>query len=219
MLQLMLMLQLEQGHNMKTVIIGDFNLNEDLKFSNEYSHKSYYDELNQVFDPHGLVQLVDFTTWRRLVNGVWRTSIIDHVYTNDETCIYNLAPVDTVVGDHCLITMSINIVNKHSPSISFRRDWSEYTKDKIVHALSAYNLNWEIPDVQCFWNKLEEILIGCTDDLAPMTEYLDNVSSKSQITPIISNRMTILNNKINLDWLNLSLTSFKLKIKSQFLMN
>ena len=36
---------------------------------------------------------------------------------------------------------------------------------------------------------------------------------------IISNRMTILNNKINLDWLNLSLTSFKLKIKSQFLMN
>ena len=36
---------------------------------------------------------------------------------------------------------------------------------------------------------------------------------------IISNRLTILNTKINLDWLNLSLTAFKLKIKAQFLMN
>ena len=36
---------------------------------------------------------------------------------------------------------------------------------------------------------------------------------------IISNRLTILNNKIILDWLNLSLNSFKLKMKSIFLMN
>ena len=72
--------------------------------------------------------------------------------------------------------MSINIVNKHSPTISFRRDWSKYTKAQLVHALSTHDLNREIPDVQCLWNKLEETLISCTDDLAPMTEYLDNVN-------------------------------------------
>ena len=36
---------------------------------------------------------------------------------------------------------------------------------------------------------------------------------------IIANRMTVLNNQINLDWLNLSLISFKLKVKNLFLMN
>ena len=36
---------------------------------------------------------------------------------------------------------------------------------------------------------------------------------------IIANRMTILNNLINLDWLNLSLIAFKLKVKDLFLMN
>ena len=54
---------------MKIVILGDFNLNEEMKFSNTYSHKSYYDELNLAFDPMGLIQIVDFTTWSRLVNG------------------------------------------------------------------------------------------------------------------------------------------------------
>ena len=34
---------------------------------------------------------------------------------------------------------------------------------------------------------------------------------------IIANRMTILNNLINLDWLNLSLIAFKLKVKDLFL--
>ena len=48
---------------------------------------------------------------------------------------------------------------------------------------------------------------------------LKNCEGQDRIPQLISNRMTILNNKINLDWLNLSLTSFKLKIKSQFLMN
>ena len=36
---------------------------------------------------------------------------------------------------------------------------------------------------------------------------------------IIANRMTVLNNLINLDWLNLSLISFKLKMKELFLTN
>ena len=36
---------------------------------------------------------------------------------------------------------------------------------------------------------------------------------------IISNRLTVLNNQVNLDWLNLSLISFKLKVKDLFLTN
>ena len=36
---------------------------------------------------------------------------------------------------------------------------------------------------------------------------------------ILCNRLSILNNQINLNWLNLSLTSFKLKVKSIFFFN
>ena len=36
---------------------------------------------------------------------------------------------------------------------------------------------------------------------------------------IICNRLTILNRQVNLDWLNLSLTAFKLKTKNAFLTN
>ena len=36
---------------------------------------------------------------------------------------------------------------------------------------------------------------------------------------ILPNRLTALNRQINLDWLNLSLTSFKLKLKDLFLTN
>ena len=36
---------------------------------------------------------------------------------------------------------------------------------------------------------------------------------------IISNKLSVLNNQIELDWLNLSLTSFKLKVKDRFLTN
>ena len=36
---------------------------------------------------------------------------------------------------------------------------------------------------------------------------------------ILCNRLTVLNNQVKLSWLNLSLTSFKLKVKSIFLTN
>ena len=34
---------------------------------------------------------------------------------------------------------------------------------------------------------------------------------------ILSNRLTIINNKINLDWLNLSVDSYKVKCKRLFM--
>ena len=119
-------------------------------------------------------------------------------------------------------------------------------------------MDWNVSDIQCYWNKIEEIIIRIVDKLAPITKYVDNVTSKSK-TPllikrklsqrkrllrrlkqnpsedlkirmknlnaeikshyIISNRLTVLNAELDLNWLNLSLIAFKLKIKEQFLMN
>ena len=86
------------------LLLGNFNLNEEMKYRRDYSHSAYYNELIETFDPLGLVQLVDFTNWRRLTKGVWKTSILDHVYTNDLTAMSNIIPVETIVGEHVLIT-------------------------------------------------------------------------------------------------------------------
>ena len=63
----------------KFLILGDFNLNEEMKYKSDYSNNAYFEDLNKTFDPLGLIQLVEFETWKRLVNGQWRTSTIDHV--------------------------------------------------------------------------------------------------------------------------------------------
>ena len=163
------------------MVLGDFNLNEEMKYNNEYSHKSYYDELNLTFDPLGLIQLVDFETWRRVVNGNLKTSTLDHVYTDDVTTIEALFPLETIIGDHSLIMMTIRNVNKESPVVSRRRNWSKYSKEKLLSELSRYEMNWQIDDVQSEWNKIEQILVEVTDKLAPLCDFLDNVLKQTHL--------------------------------------
>ena len=61
-------------------MLGDFDLDEKKKYKNDYAYKSYYEFLNEYFDPLNLIQLVEFETWSRLVNGTWRSSVLDHIY-------------------------------------------------------------------------------------------------------------------------------------------
>ena len=65
-----------------------------------------------------------FETWKRLVNGVWRTSILDHVYTDDVMNISDLKPVETVIGDHVLIKMTLDDEGINEQVISYKRDWT-----------------------------------------------------------------------------------------------
>ena len=67
----------ESAGNIRVMIIGDFNLNEEMKYRPDYSHKHYYEDLIEIFDPLSLIQMVKFKTWSRLVNGNWKSSILD----------------------------------------------------------------------------------------------------------------------------------------------
>ena len=60
------------------------------KYNINCSHKSYYELLVAIFVPRGLIQLVDFPTWSRTINGTERTSILDHIYVEDPTIVSNL---------------------------------------------------------------------------------------------------------------------------------
>ena len=83
------------------------NLDENKKYRIDYAYRSYYESLDEHFDQLNLVQLVEFETWSRLVQGTWRSSILDHVYTNDGTVINELNAVDSVIGDHKILTFKL----------------------------------------------------------------------------------------------------------------
>ena len=96
------------------------------------------DDLIETLEPLEQIRLVDFDTWSRLVNGSWRTSIIDHIYTNEETITSNLKPTELLTGDHKMLTFPIEgkVVD---PVKSFLRDWHQYTKEKLLNEMVKYH--------------------------------------------------------------------------------
>ena len=54
------------------------------------------------------IQLVDFPTWSRSVNGILRESVIDHIYVPDPSAISELKGTKLIFGDHQMITFNIN---------------------------------------------------------------------------------------------------------------
>ena len=84
--------------------------------------------------------------------------------------------------------MSLRNEKTMSPTISFRRNWTKYSKVKLVTELSNYEMDWQIDDVQSNWNKIENILVKTTDKFAPLCKFMDNVSKESQTVPPSINR-------------------------------
>ena len=107
------------------LILGHFNLDENKKYNIDYSHKAYFELLINTFEPAGLEQLIDFDTWARLVNGQWRSSRIDHFYMSDVSRINAINQVESVIGDHKIVVITIQDV-KAAPETRYGRDWRKY---------------------------------------------------------------------------------------------
>ena len=82
---------------------GDFNLDYAKKYRPDNIPDMHLDDCS---DYLGLVQLVNFPTWSRLVNGSLRSSVLDHVYCNDATLVDHII-IRTLVGDHNLVHFNI----------------------------------------------------------------------------------------------------------------
>ena len=140
--------------NPNSIIIGDFNLDYSKKFDISYSYKHYFTALEDVLSEHGLIQLVNFPTWSRLINNVQCSSIIDHIYVKDPTKLTTLLPIVLPLGDHTLILFSIRST-KIPIKDTYKRNWKSYTKDHLISSLR--NVDWIIKhdDVQSYWNTFE----------------------------------------------------------------
>lgn len=62
-----------------------------------------------------------------------------------------------------------------------RRNWSNYSKNKLLDALASVNLDIETDTVQDTWNLFETIIIEIVDDLAPLITINTNNRSNSLV--------------------------------------
>jgi endonuclease/exonuclease/phosphatase family metal-dependent hydrolase len=74
---------IHSAYNDNTIILGDINLDWAKKGQRNYQFQNYFEYMDEKFSDRELMQLVDFPTWSRTVNGVLKESILDHIYTQD----------------------------------------------------------------------------------------------------------------------------------------
>ena len=182
---------LSNPNGRKIIIAGDFNLDEDNRYSTSYRYKNLFNIQNAIFDNHHLIQIVEFHTWQRVINNVIRKSILDHVYVKDPTHVFNLYSIEPLVGDHKLIIFEI--LHKHEPAkVILKRNWQQYSPISLLNELASTDFDIIADDVQSMWNRFENALLPIIDKLAPMTEFTNNSTVKSQ------NPSAAIKNKIHL---------------------
>ena len=82
--------------------MGDFNLDYNKKHDVSYSHRNYFTALDTLTESFNLTQIVNFDTWSRIINGVKKSSVLDHIYTNNSAMVSNVNFETPTFGDHVL---------------------------------------------------------------------------------------------------------------------
>ena len=169
-----------------TIILGDFNLDDAKRFHIDYPFKNMFNDLLESFIDHNLIQLIKFPTWSRLISNNLKTSILDHLYTNDCTLIDNLNSTIPNFGDHVIVHFDL-IVKKTPETITIKRDYRKYSKEILCNKLSTFDWDLKINDVQDFWNVFECELLNIIDIIAPLAPFVNNEVKKNAIPPTIKN--------------------------------
>ena len=167
--------------NPQTILIGDFNLDYNKKYDVQYSHKHYFNKLDELIDAKNLIQIVNFDTWSRNINNTLKSSLLDHIYLSNPTKASNLNSIIPPFGDHVLITFAINSESKLNQEV-FKRNWRNYSKHLLIEKLNSENLHIDTDDVQTYWNCFESILIDIVDQIAPL-EKIGKIKPSNDFTP------------------------------------
>ena len=78
------------------------------------------------------------------------------------------------------------------PTTQYKRSWKRYNALTLVNQLAVIDWDYDISNVQHYWNKFENDLIRVVDKIAPMTEFTNNntadTSVDSQIKPLVNKK-------------------------------
>ena len=80
---------------------------------------------NDYFNELGLIQLIEFPTWQRVINNVLKESTLDHIYVQDPTIVVNISSKTPLIGDHKIII--INVTHKSQKVTPLLKETGAYT--------------------------------------------------------------------------------------------
>ena len=175
------------GH---VIIMGDFNLDGSKSNATDYRLRDYFDDLQSTFDQHNLIQVINFSTWQRIINNVLKESTLDHVYVKNPLIINTVYAIKPLIGDHSLIIAEINGI-LDPPKVLKKRSWKNYSKDELLRRLTNVNFDTCSDNPQSIWNHFEESLTPIIDELAPLVDFTNN-------TKVEANPPVKIKSKINL---------------------
>jgi hypothetical protein len=161
---------IKRNFTSRTVLLGDFNLDARMQYRLDYSHKHIFVCLGELLGELNLHQMVDFPTWSCIINDIKKESILDHIYVNDITLIEKCSYTVPYFGDHVIVTADLWLTY-NPPEVTIKRDWHNYTPEKLKSILDRTNLIIENDSVQEYWNCLENVSINVNDHLAPLVEF------------------------------------------------
>ena len=173
---------IETAHGREIIVLGDFNLDESKHNAVDYPRKDLFEELDNVFDPLNLIQLINFPTWQRIINNELRESILDHIYVNNPLIINQLSNIKPLIGDHLLIYFTI-LGQLEPPKISVKRNWRLYDKNLLIQRLNCVNFDVTSQCPQALWNHFENSILPIIDELVPYTEFSNNITLQSTVVP------------------------------------
>ena len=109
--------------------MGDFNLDGGLNLSPEYYNKNLLNVLNLFATEFELTQIVEFPTWSRIINGIRKESLLDHVYLNNMATFNSVYYDSPVFGDHVLVITELSLLTVTTKvNNALMRKWSLYSK-------------------------------------------------------------------------------------------
>jgi hypothetical protein len=175
------------AYDNNTIVLGDINLDWAKKDTINYQFKNYFDYMDAKLSDKDLMQVVDFPTWSRSVNGELRESVLDHIYTQDPTSIGDLYSVTPCFGDHLLLIFGINN-KKPKIAVTKRRSWIKYSKEALCQRIQQEDWTIEDNTIQGTWNLFENKLVNILDNLIPVTKFTNNSSKEKKFNPKIKNK-------------------------------
>ena len=94
-------------------VMGDFNLDLKMSDRNDYQRRVPLTLLNEFSMKNNLFQIVNFETWSRVIKGVRKESLLDHVYVNNLAFVKNVNFETPTFGDQVLIMTELNLLRKN----------------------------------------------------------------------------------------------------------
>ena len=165
-------------------MMGDMNVDEHRLYEPGYQTKIV--ELLQDFKcSSGMRQLITQDTRRQIVNGILRTSLIDHLYSSRPELITSTSVSAITDSDHsCIWANKSSQAPKHYPKQIKRRCFKEFNVRGYLEDLQSLDLEKEIKDLSA--EKAAEVINQKITELLDYYAPIRLIQNRNNYSPALS---------------------------------